>query len=236
MKANSDKLINKILILLSLFMLTSCGINNNNDQQIQELKEQVNILSTQNASLLEQDDSESLSAPPPPSSSSVPELNSSVPSPESLPTSPVAAGEPIIYEGWSLLVSQEIIIDPQSSSWGISIFVRNLGETNRVFRYRNSGITAKDNFGNSYEMDTEIDIAGFPRDNNCETIYHTVKNLEIRSNELKEITSGTKFYTYCTDLDGIQMFKGPIPLEVTQLIIHFEEFGPFSNVDVVIEL
>lgn len=32
------------------------------------------------------------------------------------------------------------------------------------------------------------------------------------------------------------MFQGPIPLDASQLIIHFEEFGPYPGVDVVIDL
>jgi len=32
------------------------------------------------------------------------------------------------------------------------------------------------------------------------------------------------------------MFLGPIPLDAEYLIIHFDGFGPFTNVDVVIDL
>ena len=207
----------KILITLVLLIITavSCTFSSgNNDQDIQELKNQIDALSTQNAKLLEQNHSSELSAPPPPVSNTDPQVTLSSPTTNELPKSPVSAGTPIIYQKWSMTVSNELVMFSNYNSWGIKIYLRNLGGTNRVFRFKNSGVTASDNLGNIYKMDTKISIAGMGNEN-CETIFQKVKNLEVKNDKLIEISSGGANYTHCTRTDGIHMFEGPIPLEVS---------------------
>ena len=229
MKTIKRSVLSIFVVGLFAFMFTSC---NSNDE---ELKNQVNALQTQNALLQENLDSQEIQveAPQPPSGeSSGAVFVEKTPTIESLPTNPVPAGQPIIYDGWAITVSKEININSYEEIWGIDIFVRNTGETGRIFRFTNSSITATDNFGNVYEASTLCPYMGCE---SCEQYYYQVKNLEIEGETSKTISSGTNG-NGCMYEDGVGMFKGPISLSAEQLIIHFTDFGPISNVDVVIDL
>lgn len=240
-KANKLQIL--ILAIVAAGLIISCTANNvNNDNDIQLLKDQVNLLSTQNAILSQpgitaenRPSSEEVQAPAPPLNEQVTQIDLITPTPDTLPSNPVPAGEPIIYQGWALTVSKELIIYEHKDAWGITIFLRNMGDTKRVFRFNNSGITARDTLGNVYEMSTNVSVAGLGSEN-CEVTYHSIKNIEVRADSIVEISSGKLGYTNCSLEDGIQAFEGPIPLDVSQLIIHFEEFGPYHNVDVMIDL
>lgn len=233
----------QILSIVTAMLIISCSANNaNNDNEIQLLKDQVNLLGTQNAILSQpgtspenQLSSEEVQAPPPPLNEQVTQIDLITPTPDTLPAGPVPAGEPILYQGWALTVSKELIIYEHKDAWGITIFLRNMGDTKRVFRFKNSGITAIDTLGNVYEMSTNVSVAGLGSES-CEVTYHSVKNIEVRDDSILEISSGKLGYTNCSLEDGIHAFEGPIPLDVSQLIIHFEEFGPYHDVDVTIDL
>ena len=151
------------------------------------------------------------------------------PYPESLPTSPVPAGTPVYFDGWSMMVSSEIEVG-YGDRWGISVVVENMGEKMRVFRFQNAGVTAQDNLGNVYPPANLYSYEG------CEAYYHKVKNLEIDPGKMVWIKSFYVGYDDCDSTDGLHSFRGPIPLNARQMIIHFESFGPFSGVDYVIDL
>lgn len=147
---------------------------------------------------------------------------------EYLPTSPVPAGQPIYYDGWSMMVSNEI--DSGGKKWGITVVIQNLEDNQRIFRFVNAGVTAHDNLGNSFPP-ANLEIL-----TDCEAYYHTVKNLEVQSGEMVWIRGYVGGYDQCDMNKGLHAFLGPIPIEADQIIIHFEDFGPFDGVDVVIEL
>ncbi len=235
MKNQTTKKIGAFVTVVAFFMiivLSSC--NSGNEEYSQELQKQVSALQTQNALLQENLTSQGNQeeAPEPPTSEEPSaDLLLQTPTPESLPTEPVPAGEPIIYGGWSMMVSKELNILETENLWGIDIYVRNLGETARIFRFTNSAITAKDNLGNVYEPSPRYCHYGCDL---TEKYYYQVKNLEIEGLKSKTISSGS-----CGNdpyEDGIGMFVGPIPLEAEYLIIHIDGFGPFTNVDVIIDL
>jgi len=213
--------------------LSSCS--SGNEEYSQELQNQVSALQTQNALLQEnlnsQGNEEEVPEPPTNEEPDT-ELLLQTPTPEFLPTEPVPAGEPIVYDGWSMTVSKEINIDNYYKLWGVTVYLRNLGETNRIFRFTNAAVTAYDNLGNVYEPSGPKCIYNCTP---CEDAYHLVKNLEIRGLERETIESG-KTYPSCESVEGLGSFKGPIPLDAEYLIIHFDGFGPFTNVDVVIDL
>lgn len=150
------------------------------------------------------------------------------PQAEALPTSPVPAGTPIYYDGWSMFVSAEV--NSVQDGWGISIVIENLTEDRRIFRFVNSGITAKDNLGNSFSPLERRSIT------TCEEYYHKVKNLEVEGGETIKITGGSTYLNRCSDTDGLNPFAEPISINAAQLIIHLEDFGPFTGVDYVIDL
>jgi len=214
-----------ILAATLAIVLSSCS--SGNEEYSQELQNQVSALQTQNALLQEslnsQENQEDVPEPPTNEEPGA-ELLLQTPTPEFLPTEPVPAGEPIVYDGWSMTVSKEINI--RSNYWRITVYLRNLGETNRIFRFTNAAVTASDNLGNIYEP--------FPH-SECEDVYHLVKNLEIEGLE-SEIISSANYVTDCSDANNLGPFKGPISIEAEYLIIHFDGFGPFTNVDVIIDL
>ena len=129
-----------------------------------------------------------------------------------------------------MTVSKEINISNYYNIWGVTVYLRNLGETNRIFRFTNAAVTASDNLGNIYEPSPVCEYC-----TSCEDAYHLVKNLEIRGLERETIKSGSQYYS-CWSEENLGSFKGPIPLETEYLIIHFDGFGPFTNVDVIIDL
>ena len=135
-----------------------------------------------------------------------------------------------------MIVSQELTIFSQDNYWGITIYIKNMKDVNRIFRFTNSGVTAKDNLGNSYKMANPDIVSVSGLDGSCEESYFSTKNLEVNAGESEEINSARMGYHRCTKPDGIQMFEGPIPIDASQLIIHFTEFGPFTGIDVVIDL
>ena len=150
---------------------------------------------------------------------------------ERLPSEPVPASVPIVYDGWSMAVSQELYINSNANTWGIKIYLTNLGDTQRVFRFTNSAITATDNLGNVYPPSWKVDEFGF----NCEPFYYTVKNLSVEGEESVNIKADD-WWDLCDNDNGINTFVGPIPREVEQLFIHIDGFGPYTGVTVVIDL
>lgn len=224
-----------LVILLSISLLNSCTfVQDSRDQELEQLQEQINQMATQNASLqdqLSESENDDLNVPSPPEDDSQNQIALSTPTPETLPEDPVPAGVPIVYDGWSMTVSKELSFLCQGECWGLEIFIRNLGETKRTFRFMNAGITAKDDVGNIYNY-----VNASSMDGTCEEFHYVVKNLEVDGEDSRTVVSSSLGYHQCTRTYGIQMFQGPIPLEVSQLIIMFEDFGPFDGVKVVIDL
>lgn len=216
-------------LFTALLMLTAvaCNLSGNQptpaentrnadlDATIVALQNQVQTLSQQNPSGDANEENSPVSSPTP-----------------NLPTSPVPAGVPIEYDGWSMAVSKELNINEYDNIWGIDIYVHNLTNSSRIFRFTNSSITATDNLGNTYQPSPICPYVGC---STCEEYYYQVKNLEVEANEEKTISSGTTG-NGCMNDNGNNLFIGPIPVNVNSLIIHFEEFGPFSGVDVTIDL
>jgi hypothetical protein len=156
-----------------------------------------------------------------------PQITINTPTPESLPTGPVMAGTPITYDGWSMTVSKDIRFNP--TTWGLTIYVRNTEEFDRVFRFTNSAVQAQDDLGHVYNYD---------KYSYCEEYHHQVKNLQIKAEQSKTISSSSPGVreNNCNQPGGINRFEGPIPLEASKLIIRFDNFGPFTGVEVIIDL
>ena len=223
-----------VFILTAVLAIALSSCSSGNEEYSQELQNQVSALQTQNALLQEnlnsQANQEEIPEPPTNEEPDT-ELLLMTPTPESLPTEPVPAGQPIVYGGWSMMVSKELNINEEKNLWGVDIYVRNLEETDRIFRFTNSAITAKDNLGNVYEPSPICAVYGWDE---SEKYYYQIKNLEIEGLTNYTISSGIGGRD--SHEDGIGMFVGPIPLETEYLIIHFDGFGPFTNVDVIIDL
>ena len=114
----SKKLVVSIITIFISITIISCGLLGSSDEAaVDALSEQVALLSTQNAALLEkiEDDDNAAEAAntenegvnAPAATEEPTEFVIPSATPESLPTEPVMAGTPIIYDGWSIMVSKE---------------------------------------------------------------------------------------------------------------------------------
>jgi hypothetical protein len=220
-----------IMLCLTIGLLSACALlPDGKEDDIEALIEQNNLLATQNALLQEQiasGEGNDVNAPSPPEGEANPQMAMSTPTPESLSTEPVPAGMPITYDGWSMTVSKELDFLNDGNEWGLTIFIRNLGETKRTFRFMNASLSARDELGNVYE---------YVNDSICEKMHFTVKNLEVDGEDGREIHSEGLGYNQCDNNWGIDMYQGPIPIETEQLIISFQDFGPFDGIEVIIDL
>jgi hypothetical protein len=192
------------------------------------LQEQVYALQTQNALLEEKSndssgESQEEVVPQPPVAEEA-ELTIETREPETLPTEPVMAGTSINYQNWSLIVSRDIKVT-NSGNIIITIYVKNLSKDDKIFRFTNSAVTLKDNLGNVFPHTFEY--------SHCEKVFDEVKNLTIKGEGSATIKSDRY---YCENSNQIDSYVGPIPIEASQLIVHFENFGPFSGVNVIIDL
>ena len=232
--------ISVISIVGLIFVLGACvplsTTNTNEADKIQLLETQNALLLQQNQSLLTQKEQN-----PPTQESSESVLSTPVPQPkptegvsiqevtavsETLPTDPVPAGQPVSYGGWSLTVSQELDIE-----YGISprFYLQNLTDKARIFRFTNESISISDDLGNEYKHVTKYETY-----DHCEEFLYVAKNLEVESQQKVEI--GSTMYYHCTDNNGIDKYIGPIPTGAKQLYVKLGDFGPFSGVMFVITL
>ncbi len=211
------------LITTSLLVSCSSGLLSRNNSDLQN---QVYVLQTQNALLQTQNaqPSNSLEIPAAPDTNSSTEIQIATSTPESLPTSPVPAGQPVTFDGWSVTVSKEIVTD--YDAFGVKFIIRNLGESDRIFRYQMAGVTISDDLGNTYQP-TE--------DYLCEENMFTTKNFSIKGGETDNIFSPSG-YRNCHEENGLQQFQAPISIDAKQLLVHLEKFGPLDNVTFVIDL
>lgn len=238
-----------IVVLVAMMVLSSCSFGSvNNDQS-----DQVRALETQNALLAKQIDqiqqnlqdkqgqseiigqpestgqSENTNLPAPSETGSV-QVEQAQKEPDQLPTEPVKAGVPIVFDGWQLTVSSEILL-PASDRWGVKIYVKNLSDKSRIFRYSNSAITVSDNIGTEYPYVKKNPEVFMPTD--CELHLHEVKNLEIQGERTAELFSSSNT---CKLVKRFNEFWGPIPKETKQINVHINDFGPFTGITAVIDL
>lgn len=223
------------IIIIGLFVIMASSCSSNNEEYSQELKDQVSALQTQNA-LLQEDltsEDEQVEVPSPPSSNSSTQLMTSVPLVETLPTDSVQAGIPVIFDGWALTLSDEI----ETGSVGddevfIVIFtIRNIGDKSRVFRYIKSGVTVVDNLGNNYDFLLSQNQCREEPDN-----IHLTQQLTIEAGESINIEGYADWGWGCLYNDYFPPFKGILPLNADQLIISVNNWGPYKDVNFVLDL
>ena len=148
-----------------------------------------------------------------------------------LPTQPVPAGIPIRSNGWEMTVRPELVILSDQEAWGIVVDITNTCASGQTFHFSNSGVTAVDDLGNSYELNYAAHILTV----DCTEYYHSVKNLTINPGETRTIRADDFGRNACHLDNGISLFQGPISTRAGQVKIHFVNFGPFNNIDIVIQ-
>lgn len=160
-------------------------------------------------------------APNPPVGNPAPITNAPA---ETLPTEPVPAGIPVVYDGWALTLSPEVVTGSYDSEpyFVLSFTLRNLGETTRVFRYIQSGMIVEDDLGNVYKFFMLFDCKDNP------DFIHLTQQLTMYGKDAIKITSSN--YTNCHSVYNIPWIKGVIPLKATKLIVTINDWGPFDGV------
>lgn len=234
MKLFNRAFIVTIIILMLTVALSSCS--NSNSQNTQALQEQIYQLQTQNALLksngvqtINPNDQEP-SLPVVPGEDPTPDVQVITATPESLPQGPIPAGQPIIFDNWSMIVNSEIgtTQNYSQSAFDFTVTVRNLSDKSRVFRYVINSITVTDDKGNAYKPT-------YMSSWNCESNNGISTNITIEAEDSQKLDgSGSGFD--CGKYSGLRDYQGPIPVSVKQLHVHFKDFGPFDGVEVVIDL
>lgn len=220
----------RFVLLASLF-LPACGQADNNQEEVAALAAQVHALETQNALLQQPKDTNTQNpanqaapqVPPPPAQAQSQLPPTSAPIEETLPSSPVPAGEPVSYDGWVMTVDPSIKIDTDSS-FMVTILVRNTSPNSRIFRYQNASIQVSDDKGNKYDPAKE-----------CFEAMKIVKNFEIETGEVGEIFSN-RYTIWCDSNNTLPPYIGPIAQNADRLILTFDNFGPFTDIQVFIDL
>lgn len=231
----------QILVLTAVFLavcflVTACG--STNDQYTQQLQAQVSALQTQNALLAAAQNNSSTNSngnsqatPVPSSSDSGSQVNVVTATAEALPTSPVQAGIPVIYDGWALTLSPEIStgIWNYEEHFKLTFTVRNLGDQARVFRYIKSGVTVTDDLGNSYPFSLADESCDSTPDN-----LYLPQQITIDSGDTVNIYSMK--WDGCSSSEVLPPFKGVLPVNASQLTISINNWGPFNNVVYYLDL
>lgn len=225
-----------LFITIGLLFLTGCslfGSQPDNTAQIHALEtqnallaQQIEVIQQQNQAGSNRDDT----TVPQPAESSGLQIEQSPKEPEQLPTEPVKSGVPIEYEGWRLTVSSEIETDSGDRLF-LQVYLENTTDYKRIFRFTNAAISISDDVGTDYPAFTTG--YAFYTKYDCEPYYHKVKNLEVRSESTVKIDSSI---SGCESSDNFGSYHGPIPLNADQIYVHFNDFGPFTGITVVIDL
>jgi len=207
----------RFLLIAGVMMLILAACQPIKTSQEEQLRSTMAAMENQLATL-----SAGQAAPNPPVGNPAPITEPTV---ESLPTEPVPAGIPVVYDGWALTLSQEVTTGEfnDEQNFSLSFTVRNLGETTRVFRYVQSGMTVADNLGNVYEFSmVNSDCKKSP------DVIHLTQQLTIDGKEKTNI--------YCSDWYAcsggkyLPPLKGVISLQATRLIVTINDWGPFNGV------
>lgn len=154
-----------------------------------------------------------------------------LPTAESLPSEPVAAGKPVIFDGWALTLSPEVTTGTfnDEKHFRLSLTVRNLGEASRVFRYVKSGISVRDDLNNVYLFSLVNSQCKDEPDN-----IHLPQQITIDGTESIVIRSDP--WSGCGGEKYFPPFAGVIPRQAKQLWVTIEKWGPFEGVVFYLDL
>lgn len=232
------------IFLLSI-LLTACSIvgTSSNNKEVEILKNRVDTLSTQNAILMTERESNFVDKESPSDNISQEDVDSEIfiptPTLESMPTEPIQAGEPISFDGWRLTVSPTIKAgedwEPSASSgtWSyikVTLFITNTTNQDRIFRWVKSGLTLYDDLGNSYLPLMPFSVKG------CRENYANLNGtsqLTLSSDKRQEIYNNV---FWCDHPYTYPFFEGPIDINASTLILSVNNFGPFNDLQFLIDL
>jgi hypothetical protein len=143
------------------------------------------------------------------------------------PLGRVSGGSPIVVDNISVYMDSSSI-NVHDNNIRLAIVVKNTGTQRRVFRYTPNSIIVKDDLGNVYDHHLGYDC----------NIQHLslVKQIAIDPGKEVEITSHLWWWRLEDEPGHIPEYAGPISLQARSLIIVFEDFGPFSGVEIEVDL
>ena len=137
------------------------------------------------------------------------------------PSEPVPAGTPILAEEFSLVVENRVEVVGND----IIIFLVIQNQSNRpsLFRYRNSSIVLEDNVLNIYQPTSKGDNLS------------AVKQFSVGPREILGMDSTCNDTLYKLP-QCIPRFIGPISSKSNKIMVKIDEFGPFNDIVVEIDL
>lgn len=218
-----------IASFIVLFIITACSLSQPNNSQTQVLQAQVSALETQNALLLENQNTNLQN----PQNAPVTEATSPTLQPTPTvhgmnnPSGILPAGMPAIVDNYVMVVDRSGM-QIEGEYIGFEIQLRVIGEESNLFRYNVASIKLRDNLDNQYDY-----VLNFHGERCTESDFFKPKQImvEPEGKYILEPPSGSSYFWWCLDNmdEYIPLFTGLIPKNVKSLFLEFDGFGPFSN-------
>ena len=233
--ANKNSRIQMFIIFFIFALSINACFSLGNNAEVEALQAQVDALATQNAILLEENQTSGIGdltgevdAPAPPDINQDSPSEAVIPTAETLPEGPVPAGTTVIYDGWALTLSNEIKINEDKIH--LTFVVRNITDHTKVFRYVKRGVTLQDNMGHTFPFYMASSSCKSNPDN-----INITQQISLKSGESVNIINKDSNFGFiervaCEHVDKYPPFEGQIDLNADYLVITLNEWGPFNGV------
>lgn len=156
---------------------------------------------------------------PPPTRTEIP-----LPTPTDLDLSkgPLPAGVPLVMEDFSLVVHDDFSVD-HVNNIHYSLVIQNVGTRTRLLSFKCSAFGMRDDLGNEYKA------YGADR----EELYQE-RQFDLKPDEVLKLRSSNRWHWALRS--EIPSFVGPISPQASQIILQLDGLGPFSGVEIAIDL
>ena len=135
---------------------------------------------------------------------------------------PFPAGVPLLIDDFSLVVNNEFSMDHMN--WiHYSLIIKNVGTRTRLLSFQCSAFSMRDNVGNVYGA------VGADREE-----FYESRQFDLEPGEALKLTAAASWNW--AHRAQIPPFAGPIAPQATSLILQLNGVGPFSGLDVTIDL
>jgi hypothetical protein len=139
-----------------------------------------------------------------------------------------SAGTPVCVDELVLTVDPDAIhlFDNRIE---INLVIKNIAAQSKIFRYAPSSINIYDDVGNNY----------VPIDECTSVDFNTTEQVQIKEDQSQKFSSGGIGSPYCAGFVGgwvLPTYSAEIPTNANEIIISFDGFGPFSGMEIVIDL
>jgi hypothetical protein len=158
--------------------------------------------------------------------------------PEVIPANPVTncASSPGRYNAGTPICIDELVlaVDPDAihlfdDRMEIELIVKNTATQSKIFRYAPSSISIYDDVGNNYSPIGKCSSADF----------NTTEQVQIKKGQSQKFNSGGIGSPYCASFVGgwvLPTYSAEIQTNAKTITISFNDFGPFSGIEIIIDL